>query len=372
MDPLAHTLAGAALAQTRLGSSTALATPALILGANACDIDAITLFMGRDLSLGFRRGWTHGVLALALLPVLLTLLLMLVDRVHGALRERESRVRALPLLGVSALAVASHPALDWLNTYGVRFLMPFDGTWYFGDALFIIDPYLWLLLGAPVVVACSASRMAAFSWALLGLATTLLVTGFEGGPDATRVLWCAGVAGIAWLRFKGRRQAQGGSRLAAACLSAAAAYIAGMALASSAAERKVAAWLVERGREPVSILASPVAGNPLRHDIVAVDGEQYRFLEVEWLADEPVRAVGAWTDRIVDDPVVEAALSAPHVRGLANWLRYPAFLVEETPDGFRVSITDLRYSRRAGVGLGSAVVELDHDLRARESGRFAP
>ena len=365
MDPLAHTLAGAALAQTRLGRSTALASPALILGANACDIDAITMFISRDLSLGFRRGWTHGALAFVLLPVLLTMLLMLVDRVHGALRGRQPRAQALPLFGVTALGVASHPALDWLNTYGIRFLMPFDGTWYYGDALFIIDPYLWLLLGTPVVVARSATRTAAGAWILLGCATTLLVTGFDGAPTATRILWCAGVAVVIGLRLKAERWAQTGSRLAMICLVAAAVYIAGMVSTSRIAERKVAAWLAEHGQAPVSILASPVAGNPLRRDIVAADAEQYHFLQVDWLAEEPIRTVGPSIARGVDGPVVRAALSAPHVRGLATWLRYPAYRVEETPSGFRVSITDLRYARRPGAGLGGVVVELDHNLRPR-------
>lgn len=365
MDPLAHTLAGAALAQTRLGRSTALATPALILGANACDIDAITMFISRDLSLGFRRGWTHGVLALVLLPVLLTMMLMLVDRVHGAWRGREPRAWPLPLLGLTSLAVASHLVLDWLNTYGIRLLMPFDGTWYYGDALFIIDPYLWMLFGAPVVVACSASRTAASAWILLGCATTLLVTGFEDGPTATRVLWCAGITVVIWLRLKAGRWPQTGPWMAAICLAAAAVYIAGMVATSRIAERKVAAWLAADGRAAVSVLASPVAGNPLRRDIVAMDAEHYHFLQVDWLADEPIRTVGSSIARGVDGPVVRAALSAPHVRGLANWLRYPAYQVEETPHGFRVSITDLRFARRPGAGLGGVVVELDHDLRPR-------
>ena len=363
MDPLAHTLAGAALAQTRLGCSTALASPALILGANACDIDAITMFMNRDLSLAFRRGWTHGVLALIVLPVLLTLLLILFDRLRGAWRGRESQARALPLLGVTSLAVASHPALDWLNTYGIRILMPFDGTWYYGDALFIIDPFLWLLLGAPVVVVRSASRTASAAWILLGIATTLLVASFEAAPTATRVLWCGGVAMIVWLRLKGRQWSQSRSRLATICLATAVVYIAGMVSTTRIAEQKVATWLGEHGKKPVSILASPVAGNPFRRDIVAADREDYHFLEIDWLADEPIRTVGPSIPRGVDGPAVRAALSAPHIRGLANWLRFPAYRVEETPNGFRVSITDLRFARRTGDGLGGTVVELDHNLR---------
>ena len=65
MDPLAHTLVGATLARTRLRHRAgAMATPAGLLAANAPDVDAVTMFVSRDLSLGFRRGWTHGVLAM--------------------------------------------------------------------------------------------------------------------------------------------------------------------------------------------------------------------------------------------------------------------------------------------------------------------
>ena len=46
--------------------------PAGVLAANAPDGDAVTMFVSRDLSLGFRRGWTHGVLAMAVLPLVLT------------------------------------------------------------------------------------------------------------------------------------------------------------------------------------------------------------------------------------------------------------------------------------------------------------
>ena len=73
MYPFAHTLVGATLAQTRLrNGATAMAVPAGVLAANAPDVDAVTMFVSRDLSLGFRRGWTHGVLAMAVLPLVLT------------------------------------------------------------------------------------------------------------------------------------------------------------------------------------------------------------------------------------------------------------------------------------------------------------
>ena len=364
MDPIAHTLAGATLAQTRLGDWTARAAPALILGANAPDLDAVTMFVSRDLSLGFRRGWTHGVLAMAILPVVLTLLLLLLDRGIARWRGREPRARAGPLLGLSTLAVVSHPPLDWLNTYGVRFLMPFDGTWFYGDALFVVDPWIWLLLGTSVVLARTKSRVGASAWIVLGVATTSLITGFEGAPAATRLLWCAGVAAIVWLRLAGHWERRL-PRLATICLSAGVLYILVMVAASQLAERQVAAWLAARDDTPAEIMASPAPGNPLRRDIVVADAEHYHFLEVDWLSAEPIRISLPSIERGGESPVSRAAITAPHVWGMAIWTRFPAYRVEATKDGYRVSISDVRYAWRAGSGLGASVVELDHDLRVR-------
>ena len=364
MDPIAHTLAGATLAETRLRNATPFAAPALILGANAPDIDAVTMFINRDLSLGFRRGWTHGVLAMVVLPLVLTALLLLLDRAVARWRGREPRARAGPLLSLSTLAVVSHPLLDWLNTYGVRFLMPFDGTWFYGDALFVVDPWVWLLLGTSVVLARSTSRVGMAAWIVLGIATTSLVTGFEGAPAATRLLWCAGVAAIVWLRLAGRWTGRI-PQLATLCLSAGALYIGVMVAASLLAERQVAAWLAERDDVPVEIMASPAPGNPLLRHIVVADAEHYHFLEVDWLSGEPIRISLPSIERGGDNSVTGAALTAPHVWGLDTWKRFPAYRVEQTKDGYRVSISDVRYVWRAGSGLGAAVVELDRDLRVR-------
>src|SRR6476469_4535248 len=115
MDPLTHTLLGATLASTRLRDTTRLAPAALIIGANLPDVDSILYFTGHDdLALGFRRGWTHGVLALVVLPLILTALLLAYDRLTG------KRAHAGTLLALCALAILTHPFLDWLNNYGMR------------------------------------------------------------------------------------------------------------------------------------------------------------------------------------------------------------------------------------------------------------
>jgi inner membrane protein len=43
---------------------------------------------------------------------------------------------------IALIVMATHPALDYTNSYGLRPFLPFSGTWYYGDILFIIDPYI--------------------------------------------------------------------------------------------------------------------------------------------------------------------------------------------------------------------------------------
>ena len=68
MDPIAHTFVGLALAASGLRRATPLAATALLMGVNAPDVDVVSGFVADYESLAFRRGWTHGVLALQLWP----------------------------------------------------------------------------------------------------------------------------------------------------------------------------------------------------------------------------------------------------------------------------------------------------------------
>ena len=53
MDPIAHTLLGAALARTKLGRDRPLAMPVLVLASNAPDIDVVAYFWSSDVALAF-------------------------------------------------------------------------------------------------------------------------------------------------------------------------------------------------------------------------------------------------------------------------------------------------------------------------------
>ena len=149
MDNLTHSLVGALLGQAGLKRKTGLAMPALIIGANLPDVDAACTVYGIE-SLAMRRGLTHGPIAWVLLPLVLAGILWAFDR--GQERRGKRPEGRLPvhfgwLYALALIACLTHPALDWLNSYGIRLLEPFSHRWFYGDALFIIDVWLWLGLG---------------------------------------------------------------------------------------------------------------------------------------------------------------------------------------------------------------------------------
>ncbi len=366
MDPLAHTLVGASLSETPLGRLSPLAAPALILAANAPDIDVISLAFGRDLSLGFRRGWTHGLLAMVVLPLVLAGLIVAIDRGIASLRRRQSTARAGPLIGLCYVGLLTHPLLDLLNTYGIRLLMPFDGRWFYGDALFIIDPWLWLLVGAAVVLTRTHTRFGRLAWVVLGVVLTSLVTGIAAVPPIARLVWLTGVAAILGLRIWGRTQASI-PHLATGCLVTAVIYIGAMTVGSFVAARQVEAWLAERGDTGTVVMAGPIPVNPFVRDVVVADDSHYHFVAVNWTQSDPIQISESPIERGPENAIVAAALTAPHVQGVRTWMRLPAYQVDKLADGYRVTIRDVRYARRGGVSLGTAVVELDHELRVRST-----
>jgi inner membrane protein len=148
MDNLTHSLIGGLLGQAGLKRKTGLAMPTLIVAANIPDIDAACTVFG-TLSLAMRRGITHGPIAMLVLPVLLTGAMLGFDRWQARRGKRpESRMPVRPgwLLALAYIGCLSHPLFDWLNSYGIRLLEPFSSRWFYGDALFIVDPWLLALL----------------------------------------------------------------------------------------------------------------------------------------------------------------------------------------------------------------------------------
>ena len=121
MDNITHSLTGLAMARAGLNRYSPCATLLLVLSANAPDIDIVAASRGALSYLEAHRGYTHSLLGL---PVMAGVSVL----VASALCWRN-----LPwwrAWGLCCAGVASHLLLDWTNSYGVRFLLPFSSRWF--------------------------------------------------------------------------------------------------------------------------------------------------------------------------------------------------------------------------------------------------
>jgi inner membrane protein len=365
MEPLAHTLAGACLAESGLKRLSPLAASTLLIAANVPDVDGGCYLHSADFAFAFRRGWTHGVLAVALLPVALTAAMLAIDRVLS--RRHPERLPAKPriLLGLATLAVLSHPFLDWLNNYGVRLLMPFSERWFYGDTLFIVDPWLWLILGGAVMLAWTTHTRGIITAAALGFGTTAVMLMAPVAPEWARAVWFAGL--VIWALARARVSEPRRPAIALAALILAGLYIAVMFTGSRLAERQVRDLARARGWAFEEIAAMPVPAEPLRRSVIVVSDGGYLFVPVTWTKGPDPEVEPAIFERGAQDPAVEAALAAPFVQGVRAWLRFPSYEVTPLPGGGkRVIIRDARFAigNRPGFGV-IAIVDLDAALVPR-------
>lgn len=309
MDNLTHTLVGLAMGEAGLRQRSRFATATLVVGANLPDVDALIYLVGTGTdALAFRRGWTHGVLAMVVLPLLLTGVMLLLDRWKPGDRTRDGQwMRPGELLLIAALAVWSHPLLDWLNVYGVRLLMPFSDRWFYGDALFIIDPWVWLGLGLA----------------------------------------------IGWSRRRARR-----GRGAAARVPARVGLVAlgGYLVVMVGSSRLGAGIVAAQGEGTASrTLVAPQPVTPVTRDVVRLLGEEYESGRLHFGWPTSYRTSGR-VPRGDDLEGVAAAARTEAGRAFLSWARFPRFEAFPHGDSLRVRISDMRYG--TGREASFAVVEV--------------
>jgi inner membrane protein len=296
MDNLCHSLVGMALSRAGLNKRTALATSTLVIANNLPDID-VGVFATSTLAMSFRRGWTHGVLAQLTLPIALTGAMLVYDRYRKKTSPAD-RADAKQILLLSYLGVLLHVFMDWTNSYGVRLLMPFSERWFYGDALYIIDPWLYLTLG--------------LGW---------------------------------WL---GRKHA----RAARIAVALAAIYVLAMVGSNLLARREVAGGLVRAGRPAdTRFMVTPVVVNPFRREVVIDVGDRYEKGNL-WFDPLPhFRPAGFGIETGLDDPGVQPALATPLARAFLKWSRFP--FVQVNPGEPGVWINDYRYANVGPYGWSS-------------------
>jgi inner membrane protein len=264
-----------------------------MIASNLPDVDVL-VFATNTPSVAFRRGWTHGVLADVVLPVVLAAIVVAIARRRG-----RTDVRPGVILLLSYVGILLHVAMDLLNNYGVRLLMPFSQRWFYGDVLFIIDPWLWITLGAGI-----------------------------------------------WLARRWRSV-----RAARVSLLVATMYVLAMLVSARLARAEIIdRWQQIAGRPPQGVMVGPMPITPLRRQVILDEGDGYESGTFTWRPRDIRfdRQVVPKNDR---DRRVAEARNAPNVRAFLIWSRFPFWTFEPLDGGTRVTVGDMRFNGGPGVAV---------------------
>lgn len=369
MDNITHSLVGLAVAKAGLEKLSPTATLASIVAANAPDADIIYLLAGDRWSfLAHHRGLSHSIIGTFTLALLIPLIFYSIDILIASATNRE-RVVSFKGLLITCLAVApTHPLLDWTNNYGVRLLLPWSSRWFYGDLVFIVDPFMWLVIGGAAFLASSPSRKQLILW--LGLAAVLTLIVFFGASERLgephlfwfRILWIGGL-GCATVLFRLERLVRWKRTIALAGLTIVVLYWGGLfslhAHALSKSRNEAAAIASSRGENVLEIAAMPTLANPFEwRTVFTTESSIYRFdllLSSSRLRSEPVRferlnAVNAW---------LKEAQSDRRARIFLGFARFPVARVVDPScmEQTLVQFADLRYTE-PGTQRGTFALEV--------------
>lgn len=364
MDNLTHSLIGLAAAKAGLERLSPMATTVCVLAANAPDADILATLGGRWFYLHHHRGITHSIVGTFVLALFIPTLFYLIDLIIARIRKREKRVKFGGLLLCSLILSASHPLMDWMNNYGVRPLLPWDRTWYYGDLVFIVDPWIWLLAGGAAFLLSSRFVYQKVAWAALALLLTGLIlfvrlenSGLQH-PNVFRGLWIAALFALILTRWATPLVKRWGNRVAIAALALVVVYWCSLAVvhraALSQAERVAQQLSVQNGERLGRVAAMPSLADPTRWQCVAdTDRSTYRFFVsltggAEGEAKRFVKPQGR------DVEVIAQASQDERARIFLDWARFPAGQVSgDCLSGLLVQFADLRYTEPNPSGRGT-------------------
>ena len=302
MDPVCHSLVGLAMGQAGLRRRTPLALSTLVLGANAPDIDVVTMAT-TDVWMYYRRGWTHGPLAWVVLPLALTGLMLAWDRIRAP--PPPSRSAARPARRAARPGHAQHadPSAARLHEQ-------------------LRHPAADAVLG-PVVL-----RRRPLHRRSLALRH----------PRRGGRCWRSGAGG----------RPDGGVPVARQALAVATLYVAAMFVTGLWARQEVHAGLARAGRGDAVFMVTPVIANPLRREVIVDLGDRYEKGFVDFAPGPHFRPAGYGVEKRADDPLAREASRSRIGQQYLEWSRFPFFVVERTLTPPRVQLNDARYSGPMG------------------------
>lgn len=280
---MTHALAGLLMADATISSierrtgapvTRGVRATAVVLGIVAAEFPDVDLvYSGEVLGIGqlgfmlHHRGHTHTIVFAVIIAFALWGIVQLVRR-----ETRDPLIRA-PLFWLALGGTLSHILLDFTNSYGVHPFWPLNNSWYYGDAIFIVEPWLWVaaipaLLFGPrrivgrVILSLALAGVLVLAWRVdmvprdvatvltIGAALSLAAARFIAPRN--RVLLAAGL----WLSFE----------------------TFGFVM-SSTAKRLVAQEIAARAPKAtlVDVVLTSAPANPLCQNAIVIDVEQDQY-----------------------------------------------------------------------------------------------
>ncbi|SIR78774.1 inner membrane protein [Aquipseudomonas alcaligenes] len=234
MDSITQAVLGASIQGALLGRWQG--RRALLYGAmlgTLPDLDVIIDYGDAVADMTYHRGFSHSLLVLSALALVITLLVRHLRPNPGYSTRR--------LFFAIWLVLITHPLLDAFTSYGTQLLWPLQTPPVAWSSIFIIDPLYTLPLLLAVIVG--------------------LVRGLRDRPQ--------------WLA------------ISALCLSTV--YLASTLGGKWMAEQRVQNVLAERGIQADTVFSTPTPFNSLLWRVIVIDGDDYHEALVGWLDDAPPR-----------------------------------------------------------------------------------
>jgi inner membrane protein len=173
-------------------------------------------------------------------------------------------------------------------------LLPWNPRWFYGDFVFIIDPFIWIVLGGAAFLLTAKKRKHLLIWIVIALVPSYIVLVGPAAPERLineilfRLLWI--VALIVLVTFYRRKiHEQHGARIAVVALVMVTLYLGGLAgahaLALGRAKLQAANIATRNAEKVVKVAAMPTAANPAEWvSVMETDQATYRFHTSLWRA----------------------------------------------------------------------------------------
>ena len=336
------------------------------------------------------RGYTHTV------PAAFGFALAMLAALWGLCKRRGKRLLRAEWQILAVIALVSpllHLIMDFANNYGVHPFWPVYSGWFYGDALFIVEPSLWLVIIAPLSLSHRSKWLRVGSW--LVLSVTLVALYYRPLVPRGHAVFLS-LLTLLLLGLARRIGPHTRSLLAGSCfVLLITSFVIGSQCAKSIAREQAA--LAFPGARTLDIVATPMPANPFCWSvlIVQLDGASYvvrlgraatwpGWLDVKACPSDTRASPGAPRHRLTGPMNERLSLQSEYrvplaellallggrceARAFARFARVP-YVTEPAPSGARV-LGDLRYDRNPGLDFSD--LSLPERERAEQCPKHVP